>query len=952
MTQQQDPGIQEQIDFLKEWPLERLNKLTLEEYTNLDKETSLVYWLERKTATAGIGGGSAYKFGIFRRRNLEEKKEDEFSKTDGVYSWYAKYGNTRSEAFNSVKNIIIAIATASSKGEFEKIDGIDFGVTMKWKIAFHYNPDNLVPIFRKEMLERFAESCGLKGSRRKEVSELQRFVIQQKKNQESTLDLSRTIWQRFKDDNIFYSVERFIEQAQTENLKKAGFPKDFKGLEVKVSFGVGNFAKVPWMAFLKEPNTVTSGIYPVYLYYKEINILILAYGVSETSESVAHWSNEEKLESVSKWFQKNRNDKPPRYGDSLVKAVYDLSYELDPIKVQSDLDELLAIYDQQVFEGASKVEDPNVAYNKKRYWVMAPGDGARKWDDFYKAGIIGMGWDDIGDLTKFNSREDIRDSLQNLYPKGSKSQTHNSLALWEFSKGMSEGDIIIPKRGVSEYLGYGIITSAYYFDETQKEFKHLRKVNWVKNGVWTEEVHHIVTKTLTDITKYPEYVARLRRQIGIEQEVEIPEDINYWWLNANPKQWSVTDFEIGQEQTYTTHNEKGNKRTHFEYFQQLSLGDLMLGYASSPIKKVVAVFEVSKPVYINEDSGNEEIAFTIERFLPDPVSIEDVLLLPEMQKSEILNNRQGSLFKLTKEEFTSVLSSDLHREEEIEDFTKQHALKDLFIDETELVRILASLEYKKNIILQGPPGTGKTFIAKKLAYCLMEEKDDTKIEMIQFHQSYSYEDFMQGFRPKEDKSFRLENGVFYRFCKKAQTDPGKKYFFVIDEINRGNLSKIFGELMLLIEKDKRGPENSVALTYSQGLENRFYIPANVYIIGTMNTADRSLAIVDYALRRRFAFIDVVPLFNAKFRNTLIDKGVDEAIIDKIQSKIGRLNEKITSELGKGFQIGHSYFCNIPDNSGDEAWYENIIQNEVAPLLNEYWFDNEAIAESEIRSLMK
>ena len=279
----------------------------------------------------------------------------------------------------------------------------------------------------------------------------------------------------------------------------------------------------------------------------------------------------------------------------------------------------------------------------------------------------------------------------------------------------------------------------------------------------------------------------------------------------------------------------------------------------------------------------------------------------------------------------------------LETYDEKVALKDLFFDDEQLNKILYALEYKKNIILQGPPGTGKTYIAKRLAYLAMGYKDNTKIEMVQFHQSYSYEDFIQGYRPSDDSTFKLTNGIFYMFCKKAQSDPQNKYFFIIDEINRGNLSKIFGELMLLIEHDKRGEEYSVKLTYSaDNITSNFCMPENVYIIGTMNTADRSLALVDYALRRRFSFINIMPAFNNKFKNFLIDNGIDEGLVDRILNKLDDLNKVIQKDpnLGKGFQIGHSYFCNIPEENIDDTWYDLIIEHEIIPLLEEYWFDNE------------
>ena len=195
------------------------------------------------------------------------------------------------------------------------------------------------------------------------------------------------------------------------------------------------------------------------------------------------------------------------------------------------------------------------------------------------------------------------------------------------------------------------------------------------------------------------------------------------------------------------------------------------------------------------------------------------------------------------------------------------ALSELFLEETQLSRILDSISIRKNLILQGPPGVGKTYISRRIAWCLTGYSDAPSVEMVQFHQSYAYEDFVQGWRPTESGGFTLRNGVFFEFCKRAEEHPDVRFVFIIDEINRGNLSRIFGELLMLIEADKRGPEHAIALTYSTSGE-RFSVPANVYILGLMNTADRSLAIVDYALRRRFAFETLIPAYRtAKFAST-------------------------------------------------------------------------------------
>ena len=283
-------------------------------------------------------------------------------------------------------------------------------------------------------------------------------------------------------------------------------------------------------------------------------------------------------------------------------------------------------------------------------------------------------------------------------------------------------------------------------------------------------------------------------------------------------------------------------------------------------------------------------------------------------------------------------------------FSKADALAKLFLSDAEFDAMLDLLRYKKNIILQGPPGVGKSFIAKQIAFALLEAKDEERVEMIQFHQAYAYEDFMQGFRPNDDGKFALKNGVFYEFCKRAQRNPAP-HVFIIDEINRGNLSKIFGELMLLIEPDKRGLDFAMPLTYA--LHERFFLPENLYVIGLMNTADRSLAMVDYALRRRFVFIDLAPQFQSeKFKAHLRQRGVPDDVIERIVAHLTALNQQIAADknLGKGFCVGHSFFCpNAVAQTPDATWYQRVIHYEIRPLLEEYWFDASDTVDEAVRA---
>lgn len=413
------------------------------------------------------------------------------------------------------------------------------------------------------------------------------------------------------------------------------------------------------------------------------------------------------------------------------------------------------------------------------------------------------------------------------------------------------------------------------------------------------------------------------------------EEHGYWWLNANPKIWSFSDLQVGEVQDYTLFNENGNKRRVFQNFIDAKAGDLVIGYESNPVKQVVALVKVSAA------NDGQKIYFEKTESLANPIDYQTLKECPELEKMEFFQNPNGSFFKLTKGEYEFIMDmirdeNPLNTEVKIPPYTKEDFLSEVYMTEEKYDRLAGVLLNKMNIILQGAPGVGKTFAAKRLAYSLMGEKDDSRIEFVQFHQNYSYEDFMMGYKPSGD-SFELKYGVFYRFCKKAENQPDKKYFFIIDEINRGNLSKIFGELLMLIEKDYRGTKATLAYN---GMP--FTVPDNLYIIGMMNTADRSLAMIDYALRRRFSFFEIDPGFESKgfsdYQQTLGNDTFDELI-----KKVVELNEEISRDksLGKGFCIGHSYFCGRTKETCTDEWMQSVVDYDILPMLQEYWFDDDS-----------
>lgn len=288
-------------------------------------------------------------------------------------------------------------------------------------------------------------------------------------------------------------------------------------------------------------------------------------------------------------------------------------------------------------------------------------------------------------------------------------------------------------------------------------------------------------------------------------------------------------------------------------------------------------------------------------------------------------------------------TSEIGVEPEIQypDYVEADFLSEVYISAERYATLKGLLLRKKNVILQGAPGVGKTFAAQRLAFSIMGEKDASRVKVVQFHQSYSYEDFVMGYRPNESGGFTRAEGPFYRFCKIAEDDDERPYFFIIDEINRGNLSKIFGELLMLIEGDKRGEKNALRLLYK---DEQFSVPANIHIIGMMNTADRSLAMIDYALRRRFAFFDMEPAFHSEgFR--VRQAAIQNPKFDVLVATVESLNKAIGEDasLGVGFRIGHSYFCT--NDVVNDAWLSSVIEYELVPLLNEYWFDEPSKVES-------
>lgn len=522
--------------------------------------------------------------------------------------------------------------------------------------------------------------------------------------------------------------------------------------------------------------------------------------------------------------------------------------------------------------------------NSINYWIISPGENSKKWNEFYLEKMIAIGWDYLGDLKAYSKKEDIERKISEQRADGIR-PINDTKAVWDFYHEIKIGDVIYVKGGLNKILAFGIVVGEYDFNEYEYDYKHRRNVNWIKIGDW-ETLLTLPSKALTRLNDYPNYIQEIKQLLDDEfvdlRTAEINEFRN--WLS---NQVTKTGINLNEKTITQKVNALKDIESHFNL--------IIFGESDSEQLKQL------KDIIISADS--------YQKYKGVSASSIDYYIRFIESKPIIQEN---------------------------ESFTMKEFLSEVFITKNDLNRLISLLENKKNLILKGAPGVGKTFIAKRLSFLMMQEKDETRVQTVQFHQSYSYEDFIEGFRPKaEGDGFELKQGPFVKFARKAARDPERDYFFIIDEINRGNLSKILGELMVLIECDKRNEQ--INLLYSN---DKFSVPDNLYIIGMMNTADRSLALLDYALRRRFSFFEINPAFKNETFISYLKKLDDPEILMNTINEINNLNDYIIEELGTGFQIGHSYFVGDSYKVNTLNRIEEVIEYEIIPQLLEYWFDDE------------
>ena len=556
-----------------------------------------------------------------------------------------------------------------------------------------------------------------------------------------------------------HEIQRLFRELKAK-VAELSFIKNNPNLVVKSSYGKGNWAAVPWLAILdsRETDTTQDGTYVVFLFREDGEgcNLKLAQGVTKLQNAMGVSATAElqrRAEDVRNQFPEMRGSGfdlsgDPRLGtENRLAKLYEAStifskyWAKDSIPttqaIESDVATLVQCYEKYVQNHLNnKTNEEPQTERKNRIWAIATGENGCLLEDFMSNNIVAIGWDNLGDLSKYKNQDEITDKLAERLDDVGR-PTNDSLCCFQFSHDMKVGDIVIAKNGRKRVWAGGVVESDYFFDASRSEYKHTRKVRWIKNEPAEFPGTGIAPKTLTEITPYPTFVS------------------------------------------------------------------------------------------------------FVENYLDDSISASSI------------------------DDEVPV----------IESYSTENILDDgCFLEREELERLIDRLRIKKNLILQGPPGTGKTWLAKRLAYALMGQRDPQRLRAVQFHPNLSYEDFVRGWRPSGDGKLSLIDGAFLEVVEDAR-NTSLPYVVVIEEINRGNPAQIFGEMLTLLEADKRYPSEALELSYRRSQNERVYIPSNLYVIGTMNVADRSLALVDLALRRRFAFVDLEPKINHSWQNWLIIEAV-------------------------------------------------------------------------------
>lgn len=704
-------------------------------------------------------------------------------------------------------------------------------------------------------------------------------------------------------DELIVLIKKFISEVKNETvgLRTSDYKKEYNQTILNAHFykafgGNSKFVNTPWITFLAHKQKTTKGIYPVLFYdrKKKRNNFYIGYGISESNKPEINWNID--------FSNLHANETNTFFRKTLLT-----------IDNENDIDK----YKEEIISSLNNIiQNFHNQFKTTSYWIYSAGEKSYKWNDFYKERIMALGWDNLGNLKNYHSQDEIAKELQK-YDTQDSYPMNNSKANWEFANEMNIGDIVYVKKGLEPILlGRGVVESDYIYDDTRNEYKSIRRVNWTHNAIYDVDFNELDIKqwnqkTLTEISqsKYKDFCLKIEDVFMKKQpeensnslQVNIPLNQILYGPPGTGKTYSVrqyiTDI-VGQNPGLKTDNEE----------QKIN----------NAVKDLTWYSAIALSMYRNGKNNKYKV--------------------PNLQHQKIIK-----AFAATKEskkiKATLWFQMQSHTSESSENVNNSTKHPPYLFDKTEISEWYLT-------------ETGIKFVEENLSEqleFLNAKNSSRKIEdfykFITFHQSYSYEEFVEGIKPSinndEDNatiSYEYNRGIFKEICQQANSDPENNYLLIIDEINRGNISKIFGELITLIESDKRVIPNGERIFENTKTQNeelvvtlpytksKFGVPSNLYILGTMNTSDRSIASIDIALRRRFKFVEMMPK-----RELVADFGINFADVFE------NLNTKIKILLDRDHQIGHSYFIKTKyENAGSDE-LKAIWFSEILPLLNEYFY---------------
>lgn len=727
-------------------------------------------------------------------------------------------------------------------------------------------------------------------------------------------------------DELIVLIKKFISEVKNETvgLRTSDYKKEYNQTILNAHFykafgGNSKFVNTPWITFLAHKQKTTKGIYPVLFYdrKKKINNFYIGYGISESNKPEINWNID--------FSNLHANETNTFFRKTLLT-----------IDNENDIDK----YKEEIISSLNNIiQNFHNQFKTTSYWIYSAGEKSYKWNDFYKESIMALGWDNLGNLKNYHSQDEIAQELQKHGSQDSYPM-NNSKANWEFANEMNMGDIVYVKKGLEPILlGRGVVASDYIYDDTRNEYKSIRRVNWTHNGIYNVDFNELDIKqwnqkTLTDISenKYKDFCKKIEKIFNDKAK----EDKNMCSRPLNQILYGppgtgktyntvIKAMEIINNKKYDSvdYEQYKDLKKQFDNLKQQGQIEFVTFHQSYSYEEFVEGIKPYIPEWGNVEENN--------RFIGQD-GIFKRIAKDALYSSLTLNNNNNNdseffyrIIEKFKEEYPigSILQTQENNNFEIVSYTETS------------IRIQPVTEKRSKLSISYQPLEEMYLLNKKNKISTRKELEIAMNDRYKGLSSYYLpilkiiEDFkLDDKNIKQGKEFKEKLiKEFYQNKMVLKKNNEIRYVLVIDEINRGDVSKIFGELITLIEEDKRiGKEHQMTVTLPYSRET-FGVPKNLYIIGTMNTADRSIALLDTALRRRFDFEEMMP------KSELL-RGKDIEGVD-LEQLLTQINDRIKNEYDRDHQIGHSYLMSVKDKEDLERAYKNRI----LPLLNEYFYND-------------